>query len=235
MDTEVIHSLSDKRCWYSLSSWSRVATTDTGMWSKVSPSGYRQDLFNGKLILSVCFRISWAFKWNPHLSRWKHFFLMFGLVLIWSSVISAENREQLATSDDNILDHGRLRWGASDSAMPQLAQKVAALSNWRIWQHLHQWPGDRFSLRCLINLSQYFFSDCFKSCLTTEHGSKVLTHSAVVCQTVVFTFSQINEEQKSEGEKNEEGEKQTDEKQKYIRESGGQTGGIRQTSSDEQL
>lgn len=50
-------------------------------------------------------------------------------MLTSSYVTSVENKEQMAISDDNILDHRGLHWGASDSAKPQLAQKVAALSN----------------------------------------------------------------------------------------------------------
>lgn len=67
-------------------------------------------------------------EWNIWVSGGETF--LFGLVLISGSDTSAENREQLANSDDNILDHhGLFCWGVSDSARPQLAQKVAALSN----------------------------------------------------------------------------------------------------------
>ena len=79
-----------------------------------------------KLILSLCFRTSGVFDCGWQYS-WE------GNIVVWAGVdlelrhLCVENRERLAISDDNILDHrGLFCWGASDSAMPQLARR---------WQH----------------------------------------------------------------------------------------------------
>lgn len=128
-------------------------------------------------------------------------------MLIKSSVISAENTEQLAISDENnIRDHHGLGWGASDSAMPQFTQR---------WQHRVIEKGLAASTpvasltsspSCDDSTSVFQeFTDCFQSCWTTQshwepvRGADDFTHSAAVRQTVVFTFSQINEEHKEWG------------------------------------
>lgn len=108
----------DMASWYLCFWWTGVSTTESGLWSKLSLTGSRQDF--GTVSSSwVC--VSGQVE-HLHVtyntSGVREIFLL-GLVLI-------KNREQLAISDDNILDHHRLCWGTRDSAMPQLAQR---------WQH----------------------------------------------------------------------------------------------------
>ena len=117
---------------------------------------------------------------------------------VWAGV-DLERREQLAISDDNILDHIGLSWGASDSAMPELAQ------GWQHWVTVKGF-GSIFTVASwlVLHTCDHFslfvqaFSDCIQSFQATQYlsepelGTDVFTHSAVVLQTVVFTISHTN-------------------------------------------
>lgn len=115
--------------WYLLSWWTGVFNHRIWSMVKVVTVWLQAGFWNSWFILSLCFRTSGIFECGLQYSRSEE------NIFVWAGV-DLELRylygEQRATGHDNILDHHGLHWGASDSAMPQLAQR---------WQH---WLTEEF-------------------------------------------------------------------------------------------
>lgn len=159
MDTEVVHSLSDRRrdrlsvmVVLFLMDWG--CYHGSGLWLKLLMRSW----------VCVSGQVEYLRATDNTVEVRETFVGKFGLVSTSGYVTSVENREQMAISDDNILE---LHWGASDSAKPQLAQKVAALSNRGGFGSIYtsgQVTGSPQTWLFLIHLTM--FSDCGQEMLS---------------------------------------------------------------------